>query len=193
MAFQKYPQYLRQTGFLRDIFRLNQSLQLLKSYLNAIYGQGDWVKGFHDNQIFLNRTLIEDANISLEEMQKKIARFMVQFSGISNAVPCSAFEGNDFNEGILRKMDNSFSPQRSGDIMITLNPGWIEKTDDVTNHNSPYEYDSHVPLIWYGWTTSKATVTRKVDIKDIAVTLSDLCKVPLPNAANGNPLTELFR
>ena len=169
-------------------------MQLLKSYLNAIYGQGDWVKGFHENQIFLNRTLVEDADIPLEEMQRKIARFMVQFSGISNAVPCSTFEMSTFSEGMLKKMNNSFSPQRSGDIMITLNPGWVEKDElEVTDHNSPYEYDSHVPLIWYGWTSSKSTVTRKVNIKDIAITLSDLCKVPLPNAANGAPLTELYR
>lgn len=187
------PAVLEANRIPSGYFRLNQSLQLLKSYLNAVYGQGDWVKGFFENQIFLNRSLIEDADISLEDMQRKIARFMVQFSGVSNAVPCSTFEMSTFNEGILKKMNNSFSPQRSGDVMITLNPGWVEKREDATTHNSPYEYDSHVPLIWYGWTASKSTVTRKVNIKDIAVTLSDLCKVPLPNAANGAPLTELFR
>ncbi|HNX65674.1 MAG TPA: alkaline phosphatase family protein [Bacteroidales bacterium] len=187
------PAVLEANRIPSGYFKLNQSLQLLRSYLNAVYGQGDWIKGFHDNQIFLNRTLIEDANISLEEMQKKIARFMVQFSGIVNAVPCSLIETGTFSEGLLEKMSNSTSPQRSGDVMIVLNPGWVEKGDNVTNHNSPYEYDLHVPLIWYGWTTNKALVTRKVDIKDIAVTLSDLCKVGLPNSANGNPLTELFR
>ncbi len=187
------PAVLEANRIPSGYFKLNQSLQLLRSYLNAVYGQGDWIKGFHDNQIFLNRTLIEDANISLEEMQRKIARFMVQFSGIVNAVPCSLIETGTFSEGLLEKMSNSTSPQRSGDVMIVLNPGWVEKGDNVTNHNSPYEYDLHVPLIWYGWTTNKALVTRKVDIKDIAVTLSDLCKVGLPNSANGNPLTELFR
>jgi len=187
------PAVLEANRIPSGYFKLNQSLQLLRSYLNAVYGQGDWIKGFHDNQIFLNRTLVEDANISLEEMQRKIARFMVQFSGIVNAVPCSLIETGTFSEGLLEKMSNSTSPQRSGDVMIVLNPGWVEKGDNVTNHNSPYEYDLHVPLIWYGWTTNKALVTRKVDIKDIAVTLSDLCKVGLPNSANGNPLTELFR
>ncbi len=192
-GISEIPAVLESNRIPSGYYKLNQSLQLLRSYLNAIYGQGDWVKGFYDNQVFLNRTLIEDADISLEEIQRKIARFLVQFSGISNAVPCSTFEMNTFDDGLLMKMNHSFSPQRSGDIMITLNPGWVEKTDNVANHNSPYEYDSHVPLIWYGWTASKATVSRKVNIKDIAVTLSELCKVPMPNAANGDPLIELFR
>ena len=53
--------------------------------------------------------------------------------------------------GNLKRIINNFSPQRSGDVIVTLNPGWVEKEGDyVTNHNSPYEYDSHVPLdmVW---------------------------------------------
>jgi predicted AlkP superfamily pyrophosphatase or phosphodiesterase len=187
------PAVLEASRIPSGYFKVNQSLQLLRSYLNAVYGQGDWVKGFYDNQIFLNRALIEDADVSLEDIQKKVARFMVQFSGIASAVPCSSFEMSDFTGGILLKMSNSYTSQRSGDVMISLNPGWIEKNDNATGHNSPYEYDSHVPLIWYGWTASRASVTRNISIRDIAVTLSVLCKVPLPNAANGEPLQELFR
>jgi hypothetical protein len=187
------PAVLEKNRIPSGYFRLNQSLQLLRSYLNAIYGQGDWVKGFFDNQIFLNRGLIEDANLSLEDIQKKVARFMVQFSGIATAVPTSAFEMSDFAGGLLVKMNNNFSPQRSGDVMIALNPGWVEKTDFVTGHNSPYEYDGHVPLIWYGWTANKVSVTRSVSTRDIAGTLSVLCKIPLPNASSGDPLHELFR
>ncbi len=187
------PAVLEQSRIPSGYFRLNQSLQLLRSYLNAIYGQGDWVRGFYDSQIFLNRGLIEDAKINIEDIQKKVARFMVQFSGIAAAVPTSAFEMSDFSGGLLRKMSNNFSQQRSGDVMVAFNPGWVEKTDNVTGHNSPWEYDSHVPLIWYGWTASKASVTRSVSTRDIATTLSVLCKVPLPSASSGDPLHELFR
>jgi hypothetical protein len=174
-------------------FRQNQALQLLRSYLNVIYGEGDWVKGYHEKQIFLNRTLIEDAKIPLEEIQRKVARFMVQFSGVSTAYPYSAFEANDFGNGNLRRILNSFSPQRSGDVIITLFPGWVEKSDYVTDCNSPYSYNVHVPLIWYGWAVNKTSVLRKVNITDIAATLSTLCKVPLPNASTGEMLVELVR
>ena len=175
-------------------FKQNQALQLLRSYLNAVYGEGDWVKGFSERQIFLNRTLIEDARIPIEEIQKKTARFLIQFTGVSSAYPYYAFEANDFGNGHLRRIVNNFSPQRSGDVIVTLNPGWVDKMDDqLTDHNSPYEYDSHVPLIWYGWTVNRATVMRKVNITDIAATLSSLCRVPYPNACTGEPMSELFR
>lgn len=187
------PAILQNSRIPSGYFRQTQAIQLLKSYLNALYGQGDWVKGYSERQIFLNRTLIEDAKIPLEEVQKKVSRFMVQFTGIASAYPFSAFEANDFGNGHLKRIVNSFTPQRSGDVIITLNPGWIERSDYVTDHNSPYEYDSHVPLLWYGWTVNRATVTRKVNMSDIAVTLSSLCRVPFPNASNGEPLLELMR
>ncbi|MGI6339185.1 MAG: alkaline phosphatase family protein [Bacteroidales bacterium] len=175
-------------------FRQNQALQLLRSYLNAVYGEGNWVKGYSEKQIFLNRTLIEDARIPLEEVQKKAARFLIQFTGVASAYPYQAFYANDFGNGHLRKIVNNFSPQRSGDIIVTLHPGWVENEGTMlTDHNSPYEYDSHVSLIWYGWTVNRATVTRNVNMTDIAVTLSELCKVPYPNASTGHPLTELLR
>jgi predicted AlkP superfamily pyrophosphatase or phosphodiesterase len=187
------PTVLEKSRVPTGYFKANQALQLLKSYLNAVYGQGDWVKGYYEKQIFLNRILVEDAKIPLEDIQKKVSRFLVQFSGVASAYPYTAFEANDFNNGHLKRIVNSFSPQRSGDVIITLNPGWVEKSDFVTNHNSPYEYDSHVPLIWYGWTVNRASVTRKVGMTDIAATLSSLCKVPFPNACTGEPLIELMR
>jgi predicted AlkP superfamily pyrophosphatase or phosphodiesterase len=188
------PGILQENHIPAGYFKQNQALQLLRSYLNAVYGEGDWVKGYSEKQIFLNRTFIEDARIPLEDIQKKVARFLVQFSGVASAYPYSAFEANDFGNGNLKRIINNFSPQRSGDVIVTLNSGWVEKEGDyVTNHNSPYEYDSHVPLIWYGWSVNRSSVTRKVNMTDIAATLSFLCKIPYPNACTGEPMFELFR
>lgn len=193
-GISEIPGILESNRIPSGYFRQDQALYLLRSYLKATYGDGDWVKGYSEKQVFLNRTLIEDAKLPLEEVQKKVARFLVQFSGVAAAYPYSAFEANDFNNGNLKRIMNNFNPQRSGDVIITLNSGWVEKEgDNVTNHNSPYDYDSHVPLIWYGWSVNRASVTRKVNMTDIAATLSSLCKIPFPNACTGEPLFELLR
>jgi predicted AlkP superfamily pyrophosphatase or phosphodiesterase len=193
-GISEIPTVLENNRIPAGYFKQNQALQLLRSYLNAVYGEGDWIKGYSERQIFLNRILIEDARLSLDEVQKKVARFLVQFTGVAAAYPYSAFEANDFGNGNLKKIINNFNPQRSGDVIVTLDPGWVDKSEEyVTNHNSPYEYDSHVPLIWYGWTVNRATVTRKVNMTDIAATLSSLCKIPYPNACTGEPMFELYR
>ena len=193
-GISEIPAVLESYRIPSGYFRPMQALQLLRSYMNALYGEGDWVKGYAERQFFLNRTLIEDARLSLDDVQQRVARFLVQFSGVAAAYPYSAFEANDFGGGNMRRIMNNFNPQRSGDVIITLNPGWVERElDYVANHNSPYEYDSHVPLVWYGWTVNRSTVTRRINMTDIAATLSSLCKTPFPNACTGEPMIELFR
>jgi arylsulfatase A-like enzyme len=193
-GISEIPSVLASNRIPSGYIKQNQALHLLRTYLNAIYGEGAWVKGYSDKQIYLNRTLIEDARLPLEEVQKKVTRFLVQFTGVAAAYPYSAFEANDFGNGNLKRIINNFNPHRSGDVIFTLNPGWVEQEGDyVTNHNSPYRYDAHVPLIWYGWSVNRASVTRKVNMTDIAATLSSLCKVPVPNACSGEPLNELLR
>ena len=132
------------------------------------------------DRFFLTGHLLKMPGFLLRMFRKKLPGFLFSSTGVAAAYPYSAFEANDFGNGNLKRIINNFNPQRSGDVIVTLNPGWVEKDGDyVTNHNSPYEYDSHVPLIWYGWTVNRSTVTRKVNMTDIAATLSSLCKSSL--------------
>jgi hypothetical protein len=187
------PSVLDRVRIPSGYFRPNQAITLLRSYLDAVYGQGNWVRAYHERQIFLNRSLIEDARIPLEEIQNRVSRFMVQFSGVSAAYPFFAFETDNFSNGHLRRAGRSHSPLRSGDVILILQPGWVENGEYITNHNSPYDYDAHVPLIFYGWSVNRATVNRRVNLTDVAATLSAIMRIPLPNACSGEPLTELMR
>ena len=46
---------------------------------------------------------------------------------------------------------NGYHPKRSGDVFYVLNPGYIEWSRETgTTHASQYNYDTHVPLIFYG-------------------------------------------
>ncbi|HUS85601.1 MAG TPA: alkaline phosphatase family protein [Bacteroidales bacterium] len=187
------PEVLNSNKIPAGHFKQNQALTLLKSYLNVLYGQGSWVKGYYEKQVYLNHVLIEDASLPLNEVQGKAARFLSQYTGVSAAVAANVIENNDFTRGYYRKMRNSFDQTRSGDIILNLEPAWVETGKYVTNHNSAYDYDSHVPLIWYGWTINRSSITREVNMNEVAATLSSLCKIQVPNACTGNPMIELFR
>ena len=187
------PEVLNSNKIPAGHFKQNQALTLLKSYLNVLYGQGSWVKGYYEKQIYLNRTLIEDASLQLNEVQNNAARFLSQFTGVSAAVAAHVIENNDFTRGYYRKMRNSFEQTRTGDIILNLEPAWVESGKYVTNHNSVYDYDSHVPLIWYGWAINRSSITREVNMNEVAATLSSLCRIQVPNACTGNPMIELFR
>lgn len=185
------PEYLENENIPAGRFKHNYSIALLKSYLKAIYGEGEWVDAYKSQQIYLNRNLIEDAKLSLKEVQTKAAQFLVQFSGVANAITASTLEETNFTSGIFEKMQNSFSQKRSGDVLINLEPGWIEDVSAATNHNSGYNYDTHVPLFWYGWKIKKSTVTRKVNMVSVAPTISTLLNISTPNGCMSDPIWEI--
>jgi len=191
------PQYLIDTRMPGGYFNAKSSIAIVKSYLRAVYGDGDWIKAYINQQIYLNQILIEDSKLSLGDFQLKIAQFLVQFQGVANAVTGNSLQTTHFSDGILKKFQNSYNQSRSADVIFNLSPGWSEKNEDrkvpmVTTHNSPYEYDTHVPLIWYGWKMKRTSIARKVSISDIAPTISSFLNIPNPNAATGEAILELM-
>lgn len=186
------PQYLIDNKMPAGIFKQHYILSLLRSYLKAIYGQGDWILDYSNNQIFLNKTLIEDSQIPLAEFQERVISFIINSGGISNAISSTQFQNIVFRQGMPEKMQNSFSQKRSGDIMISLKAGWIEDVPYSTDHNSGYKYDTNVPLIWYGWKVKKQNIFRTLNMTDIAPTISMVLGTPAPPATTGKSLQEVF-
>ena len=186
------PKYLKKNGIPAGEFDHKKMTAVLKAYLNVVYGKGEWIQNYSSKQIYLNHQLIEDAKENLHEMQERIARFLIQFSGIADAMPTSVLQKSSFMEGINYQMQNSYHMQRSGDVIINLEPGWIEQTDKKVLQNSGYNYDVHVPLIWYGWKMPRLTLYRDIKTSDIAVTLSEFLEIAPPNGSTGNVIEELL-
>jgi hypothetical protein len=59
-----------------------------------------------------------------------------------------------------------------------------------TDHASPYTYDTHVPLAFYGLAFQPGTYRRNVEPVDMAVTLASLLGINAPTHATGRVLTE---
>lgn len=187
------PVFLEEHRIPSGEFNPNGALSLLASYLNILYGEGSWIRYYYARQIYLNHELIEDARIPLNEFQEKAAMFLLQFDGVSNTVTSHTLQTTSFQDGIFRKIQNGFHQKRSGDIIINLVPGWTEKSNNNSNFNSSYLGDDHVPLIWYGWKISRATVNRPVNLTDIVPTLAFFLDISRPNACTGEPILEVIR
>ena len=186
------PEHLEKSKIPGGYFDPRQATTLLGSYLNISYGTGNWVLGYHEKQLFLNRRLIEDSNLNLSDVQDRVANFILQFTGVANAITANNLQSSNFTSGIFEKFQNSFNQRRSGDVIINLEPGWVERNGNVTSANSPYSYDAHVPLIWYGWRTKRRQILNPVDMANVAPTLSTLIGISWPNGATGKPIKEII-
>lgn len=187
------PEYLKFKKQNAGIFDGAKAVTLLNSYLSILYEDGEWVKYYHSRQIYFNQSLIDQKGVNLSELQEKAANFMVQFNGVANALPGNIILSTNFDSGIKKKIQNSYHQKRSGDVIINLEPGWIEKNGRVTNSGSGYIYDTHVPLIWYGWNIKANRIDEPTEIVDIAPTIAWILNITAPNASVGKPIYKILQ
>ena len=175
-----------------DRFNERQAEVIVNSFLNVRYGVGDWVLEYENKCLYLNHNLIYERGLDLADVQNEVAIFAMQFRGVSHALSATAMRTSYFGSGYAQKMQNSFYPRRSGDVIINLMPGWIEERDRCwSSSGSMYGYDTDVPLIFYGFQTGPQRISRRVDMTSIAPTLSRLLEIREPSASEGTPLAEI--
>jgi hypothetical protein len=187
------PRYLAKYRIPSGFFNYRTSISLLKSFLNAIYGRGDWVTFYYAQQIYLNHQLIEDSQLSLEEVQDQVARFMIQMGGVSNAVQSYVLQRNQFSEGVLQKVQNSYYQKRSGDVILYLTPGYVEHSSMGGGNFAEFKYAPHVPLMFYGWKVNRITIPYEVSPTDIATSIASFLEISMPENATGNVITDLVK
>jgi len=85
---------------------------------------------------------------------------------------------------LVRSAALSFVAGRNGDLMVVPKEYWFMSPRAVngTTHGSPYEYDTHVPVIFFGGGIKAGRSKASVTPADIAPTLADLAGVKLPMA-----------
>ncbi|MBO7259806.1 MAG: DUF4105 domain-containing protein [Paludibacteraceae bacterium] len=112
--------------FMKGDFDISRSAALINTYLMALYGHERWIDGTHMNQIFLNRALVEKKNIDLVALQRKVAEFLMEFEGVKMAYIAHDIPllPNDVY-GETENLRHSFYRPKSGDVLFTLQPGWI--------------------------------------------------------------------
>ena len=173
-------------------FNSRQFEVIVNGFLNVRYGTGNWVAGYSDKSLWLNHNLIYERGLNLAEVQNEVAIFAMQFSGVSHALAASAMRTSYFGSGYARKMQNSFYPRRSGDVILNLMPGWIEEQERCWSMSgSMYGYDTEVPLLFYGEGAGALRVNRRVEMTSVAPTLARVAGVREPAAAEGSVLEEI--
>ena len=165
----------------------------LSIHLKSVYGEGNWIKNYSNNQLFLNHLLISNLNINLEEIQRKCAQFFLKYEWVKNTYTSTQLNENEYQDSFHSLVQRGYNQKRSGDVVVSLQTGWLSSywSNGGTTHGSSYSYDTHVPLIFWGGSISQGQTDRKVNICDIAPTISTILGIAYPNGCTGNPLPEV--
>jgi arylsulfatase A-like enzyme len=95
---------------------------------------------------------------------------------------------------LFDQIRNNYHPVRAGDIYIVQEPYWFnfDKGPVTGMHGSPWNYDTHVPVIFSGPGISSGITYRRVQPADVAPTLAALMGMSPPASAQGSVLPEVF-
>lgn len=183
------PASLNKRGLPGGMFDSQTAVDSLQAYLIEQYGEHAWVETYRNQQIYLDRGLINAQEESLVELQEAAARFLLQFKGVASTNTAHNLETKSYNHGLQAMYQNGHYPKRSGDVYIQLAPGWLDTSYPVgTSHGSPYSYDTHVPLIFYGWNIPQGRSSQKTVIPQIAPTISTMLRIELPSGSKNQVL-----
>lgn len=88
----------------------------------------------------------------------------------------------------------SYYPGRGEDFQIRFCENClITSYPTGTTHGSPYRYDTHVPVIFYGAGILAGRVEREVHTVDVVPTLAKFLSYDFPQRVEGAPLAEVLK
>jgi predicted AlkP superfamily pyrophosphatase or phosphodiesterase len=164
------------------------------SGLNTAFGEGKYVLGFENYQIYLNDSLLLAKKISIENVYNVVRNSILRIDGIADVLNLREIGKAPLNTYQLDLYKNNLNAKRSGDLQIITQPGWFAQSYATgTDHGTPYNYDTHVPFLLYGWGVNKGETLRRTTIADIAPTISALLHILPPSGSVGTPVEEALK
>lgn len=167
----------------------NKMESLLNLYLMAHYGQGKWVLGISDHNIFLNRRLIAENNLSLKTVEEQSALFLLEMSGIERAVPTyDMLLSPPVNEPFV----SNYFPMRSGDLFFSLRPGWQTKPSGWGTTQLAESGAVKVPMLIDGWITSEGISLEPTHLSDLVPLILNQMNIDFPAVTEDDGSAGLF-
>jgi len=97
------------------------------------------------------------------------------------------------NDSFSRRMRNMIHPEKSPDVVIVMKKNYTTMYPLGTTHGTPYDYDTHVPIIFSHINQKPLRVDRAVATADIAPTIAKMVGAPIPDEVDGVVLTEMVK
>jgi predicted AlkP superfamily pyrophosphatase or phosphodiesterase len=143
---------------------------------------------------FINYGVAAKSKVNARTLERRIGEGLRAIDGIADVY--FKFELVDTTQPLrpyLQRFRNSYYAARGEDFQIRFVEFALPSSrPDGTSHGSCYDYDNHVPIIFWGPHYSINRVTRPVRSVDVAVTIAKLLHLKAPKTVNGKPLTEII-
>ena len=143
--------------------------------------------------IYFNHNLMDSLQVNQDKLISLITNYLEQKSNILQVVELRKAAIAPLPQSIRERIVNGFNPQRSGDLMFITKSGVVGGGSTGTGHGVFYNYDAHIPLLFYGKGIKKGQVNNVNYMTDIAPTITTLLGIQMPSGSIGKPILEVIQ
>ncbi|QKX03799.1 alkaline phosphatase family protein [Aquimarina sp. TRL1] len=183
------PAYLQSVKIPAGYFDMKSFQTAVKTFVKEMYKVDGLIKNISNNQLFFDYKVLQENAISIADLERALAHFVLQQKEIEKVYTRSQLEGTSYSEGIAHRIQKGYNQKRSGDIVFVFDPATIVYSHTGSTHGSGLTYDTHAPLFFYGNGVRKGSTTMETKITDIAPTIAALLGISFPNGATGEVLS----
>jgi len=168
-------------------------LKAMNDALIAKYGPGKWVEANNSTSVYLNSKLIDEKKLDSADVEKTAAEAARALPHIFRVYTREQILNNQvLDDYISRAVRNGFYRPRSADV-ITIPDAFYLFQATGTSHGTPFNYDSHVPVIFMGPGLKAGHYYQHIAVNDIAPTLAAMVGVEAPSGSVGRVLQEMWQ
>nr|WP_321228179.1 alkaline phosphatase PafA [uncultured Psychroserpens sp.] len=182
------PSYLQSMKIPSGYLNNKETRTRFTDYLNAKFKSSDLIENISNDQIFLNRKHIDSLGLNINDVQEAMVNELIGYTHVEKVFSAHTMTTSNFTNGIESLLQNGYNQKRSGDIILVADPAYISYGKTGSTHGSGLNYDTHVPLLFFGKGINHGQTYDKTVIPDIAPTMSALLGISFPNGATGKPL-----
>jgi len=149
----------------------------------------EYLRDFAYPLAWLNEDAFATAKVKEEDAERAVGEALLQIGMRRYYTRSQLARGDVPNTEEGERYLHSYSPL-GGWYVAAVPPPFVIGSTYGTDHGSPYNYDTHVPLALYGLPFQQGTYRKRVEPVDLAVTLASLLGINAPSSAIGRVLVE---
>lgn len=177
--------YLKSKRMPGGTFETEKAVTEAKEALRKEFGDVNLIVGVENNQIYLNHANMDRLRISKEVVGKILEKTFISQPGVAEFINMREVGISPLPAIYREILTNGYNQARSGDFMYLLRPQWVSGYKTGASHSTVYAYDTHVPLLFFGWNVKPREISVRTNISDISSTLANWLKISEPTGSIG--------
>lgn len=161
--------------------------------LTAAHADTDAID-FEEGMITINRAAFVRAGIDPDEELAKLVSALKKVTGVARVDYVRGLARADTTrDAVARRWLHMLPSDTQVELVISLAPYAYYSGVEMATHGTPNDYDSHVPVIFYGPWFTPGKYTGRALVADMAPTLAAITGASPIEPVDGRPRTEAIR